>query len=169
MDLLPLPAGSSVLRALEAKAPFFRSPDHREPTGSAFKPSTADVGDAERRGLPVGVSVFHREMTTPQQAVGVRKWFADQAGRELLTIRVFELTVDTIRAVVRAYSADGDVVSDPITEKGACDLPGADGHALMVGIYEPSKKLRKGPAYKAMLDKLAEAAELVHEVPRPQV
>jgi len=155
----PLPAGAWVLRALAVKDVFFEPPEHRTPTPDAFKPNSADIKEGERRGLPVGVSVFDRARTTPEQAVAIRCWFAQKGGRDPPEYRVLEIAADQVRDIARAYNPDADVISDPITDEGARDLPGADGHAAIRGLYQPDRKQRQSPDYKAMLDRLAGQAQ----------
>ena len=160
--LPPLPEHAVVLRALEAKPPFFASPAHVEPTGDAFKPNSADIAEGARRGLPVGISVFDDAKTTPAETVGIRRWYAERARKELQPVRVFRLSAADVRRVARAYTPTADVVDDPITEEGARELGGASGHAAIWGLFEPDSRLRRSPEYKAMLDRMVAASAQVY-------
>ncbi len=156
----PLPDDATVLRVLKKKEPFFSPPDYREPTRDAFRPTTADVEEGKRRGRSPGVSVFDQSRCSPQQAVTIRTHFATLASRPLGEVGVYSIAVSVVRQIGRAYNPDVDVVTDPLVkEDGApLDIPGADGHSLIEGLWEPSKSKRRGPDYKALLDKLATSA-----------
>lgn len=150
----PLPDGAFVLRVLEPKKIFFTDPEHRVPSSDAFRPTPADVEDGQRRGIAPGLSVFDASRTTPPQAIAIREAFREAP---LVDPRVFSLAVDRVRQLVRAYSTEGDVVRDPLTGPHAA-LPGASGHALILGLYEPERQRRRAPTYKRFLDEIASAA-----------
>lgn len=158
----PLPDDTTVLRALEIKRPFFEDPDHRYPTGNAFKPNSRDIEDGRERGVPPGVSVFDSSKAMPEHAVAIRQWFVERGGREFLPMRVFALGVTEVRQLGRAYNPEVDVVADPISTPVARDLPGADGHASIWGLYEPVRRKRRSPKYKALLDRFAMASSEVY-------
>ncbi len=56
------------------------------------------------------------------------------------------------------------VVADPLREGDRGDHPmlaGAEGHCLIEGLYEPSKRRRNAPEYRNMLALLARQARQV--------
>lgn len=159
----PLPDDVQLLRVLAKTQHFFEPPDFKEPTPEAFKPNRKDVEEGERRNRPPGVSVFDERGCSASQAIAIREHFAAQGGRPARSMLTLRISVGTVKSLARTWNPDIDVVTDPITADDGepLQLAGADAHALIEGLYEPDKTRRKSSDYKALLDRLATAAERI--------
>ena len=141
----PLQAGSRVLR-LVRRIPVHLPEPWLRPTHEAFKPSSGDEREAERRNLPISLSVWDRRKTDIAQA---------RAFRGNVDTVPFELDVDAVR---ESSERTIEVVSDPLQDD---PRPGACGHSGITGLDKstcPNAGLRK-----ARRELLAELAKQVSD------
>lgn len=149
-----------VLRLGKLKAPLFAPPDFLEPTGALFKPTGSDEAEAVARNRPVGVSVFDDARTNPGEARTVRQHFSSEP---LGPMAAYAISVSSVLNEIAKYpGAAGAVLSDPICDgERPLAVPGACGHAVIEGLHEADPKKKKRPEYKALLDRVAQAATRV--------
>ncbi len=123
----------------------------RYPNGEAFAPSDVDKADAKKRGIPIRVSVWDRDMTTPLQAKSIWGINKPAIAFALRVSDVIQLRTD------RGWSRLS-IVSDPLEDS---DIPGAEGHCGFEGLDRMKGEPRI--EYKTLLD---EVAQLCSEIDR---
>jgi hypothetical protein len=134
----------SVLRLAKVTRDF--PPNATVPQVFHFRPSSAEVRDAKVSSLPVRISVYDLQRTSPAQA---RAMLSSQ---ELYL--AFSIQVAAIRAIVVPGQRDRLAVFREIDPSDA--RPGADGHCGLLGVGD-----QPGDVHRLIRAKLCAIADLV--------
>ncbi len=104
---------------------MLRSEAHRVPNYSHFRPSSGDKKESKEKGIPVRISVWDSERTTPTEAIG----FRIQDPEDLIVVG---LDVESVTAIsIPSSDRFLAIVRDPLLSDAR---PGADGHCGLQGL-----------------------------------
>jgi hypothetical protein len=144
---------TKTIMRIVAHKPMFIPPGARFPIGMAFAPSSEDKLDADRRAMPVLVSVWDTDSTTPEQAKSFRTTPTQTTAYGL---RVSDIVLfGAVEGKRRIH-----VFADPLSDA----RPGADGHCGIAGLDKRPGEDRR--IYKTILDDVAQRCFLMPgEVP----
>lgn len=140
-----LPGDATCLRVIRQDLRNFFDAGTGLPNHKAFEPSSED-----KKHIPVRVSVFDEERTTPAQAVAIRRYFALKPQRYV----VYGLDVEDAIAAGMAYDIKVRVVRDlEHLVEAVATMPGADGHCGIEGLETEAAK--DPDTARALRDELA--------------
>lgn len=164
VELEGLPVDLGLMRVVKHTPPLFVPPDYVNPTWRAFRLTDQDVEESRIRGREPGLSVFDVQRSSATSALNIRNDLElRHRARPLGPANVYVTNVARLREVTRRIhlSAFHDPLPDPDDPTRLWDREGADGHAVLEGLYEENERKQESPAYKDMLARVARAVELV--------
>jgi hypothetical protein len=111
-----------------------------------------ELSERDKARNPPLLSVFEGLRTTVEQAMMIRG--------ELIESAAFGLRVEEIREIQVPGLPQLSVLRDPL-DPPACDLPGADGHCGINGLYRPPSQPKK--LYRELRVLLADKSFRYHD------